>query len=199
MRKILGPFVVVLMAGFGQMAEAVPITYLGTLQSGVPVSDSVPDGGPSDPLLADYWQFTLAQDATVTITGHRLEAGLDPSFHLYRGTFADTDGFGGNLFSPPGSIASLAFADDDIPALPGLDGPFSDPFVSIQLPAGTYTVAFVSNGNDGPGPFAYCLELNGPATCNGTSVPAPASLLLLGLGAGLAGFAGRGRLARLIR
>ena len=66
-RKILGPVVVVLMAGFGQMAEAVPIVYLGTLQSGVPVSDTVPVGGPVDPLVADYWQFTLAQDATVTI------------------------------------------------------------------------------------------------------------------------------------
>ena len=54
-------------------------------------------------------------------------------------------------------------------------------------------------GPDGSGPFAYCLELNGPATCNGTSVPAPASLLLLGLGASLAGLAGRGRLARLVR
>jgi len=196
-RKILGLVVVVLMAGFGQMAEAVPITYLGTLQSGVPVSDSVPVGGPADPLLADYWQFTLAQDATVTITGHRLEAGLDPSFFLFRGTFADTDEFGGDFFGGP--IASLAFADDDIPELPGLEGPFSDPFLSIQLPTGTYTVAFVSNSNDGSGPFAYCLELNGPATCNGTSVPAPASLLLLGLGASLAGLAGRGRLARLVR
>jgi hypothetical protein len=196
-KKILGLVVIVLMAGYGQMAEAVPIIYLGTLQSGVPVSDTVPNGGPDDPLLADYWQFTLAQDATVTITGHRLEAGLDPSFFLFRGTFANTDEFGGDFFGGP--IASLAFADDDIPELPGLEGPFSDPFVSIQLPAGTYTVAFVSNSNEGPGPFAYCLELNGPAECNGTRVPAPASLLLLGLGAGLAGFAGRGRLARLVR
>jgi len=196
-RKILGLLVVALMAGFGQMAEAVPIVYLGTLQSGVPVSDTVPVGGPVDPLVADYWQFTLAQDATVTITGHRLEAGLDPSFFLFRGTFADTDEFGGTLGGGP--IAELAFADDDILELPGLEGPFSDPFVSIQLPAGTYTVAFVSNTNAGPGPFAYCLELNGPATCDGTSVPAPASLLLLGLGAGIGGFVWRGRLARLVR
>ena len=169
----------------------------GYVQSGVPVSDSVPVGGPIDPLVADYWQFTLAQDATVTITGHRLEAGLDPTFFLYRGTFADTDEFGGNLFE--GAIAPLAFADDEILELPGLEDPFSDPFLSIQLPAGTYTVAFVSNLNEGSGPFAYCLELNGPATCDGTSVPAPASLLLLGLGVGIGGFIWRGRLARLVR
>ena len=195
MKKLLALVVMMLLAGYGQMAEAVPITYLGTLQSGVPVTDTVPDGGPSNPLLADYWQFTLAQDAQVTITGHRLEADLDPAFYLFRGTFADTDVFGGDL----GTISSLAFGDDNISELPGLDGPFSDPFVSIQLPAGTYTVAFVSFANSGSGPWAYCLELNGPATCNGTSVPAPASLLLLGLGAGLGGFVWRGRLARLVR
>jgi hypothetical protein len=194
-KKLLALVVMMLLAGYGQMAEAVPIVYLGTLQSGVPVTDTVPDGGPTDPLLADYWQFTLAQDAQVTITGHRLEADLDPAFYLFRGTFADTDAFGGNL----DNISSLAFGDDNISELPGLDGPFSDPFVSIQLPAGTYTVAFVSFANNGSGPWAYCLELNGPATCNGTSVPAPASLLLLGLGAGLGGFIWRGRLARLVR
>jgi hypothetical protein len=195
-RKLLGLVVMVLMAGYGQMAEAVPITYLGTLQSGVPVTDTVPDGGPDNPLLADYWQFTLAQDAQVTITGHRLEADLDPAFHVFRGTFADTDEFGGSLGS--GNIAELDFGDDELPA--AIPGPFGDPQSILQLPAGTYTVAFVSfdNGSNS-GPWAYCLELNGPATCNGTSVPAPASLLLLGLGAGLAGFAGRGRLARLIR
>jgi hypothetical protein len=194
-RKTLGLVAMVLMAGYGQMAEAVPIIYLGTLQSGVPVTDTVPNGGPDDPLLADYWQFTLAQDAQVTITGHRLEADLDPAFSVFRGTFADTDEFGGSLGS--GNIAELDFADDELPA--AIPGPFGDPQSILQLPAGTYTVAFVSFDNNGSGPWAYCLELNGPATCNGTRVPAPASLLLLGLGAGLAGFAGRGRLARLIR
>ena len=53
------------MASWSHVAEAVPIVYVGTLQSGVPVTDTVPDGGPTNPLLADYWQFTLAQDAQV--------------------------------------------------------------------------------------------------------------------------------------
>jgi hypothetical protein len=173
----------IVVASWSHVAEAVPIVYLGTLQSGVPVSDSVVSGS-DNPLTADYWQFTLAQDALVTITGHRLEAALDPAFYLFRGTFADTDEFGGSLGS--GSIAELAFADDNIPELPGLDGPFSDPFVSIQLPAGTYTVAFVGFTSG-----EYCLELNGPAdSCGQQQVPAPATLLLLGLGAGISGIGG---------
>ena len=97
MIKALAVATAILLGSWSQLAQAVPITYLGTLQSGVPVSDSVPVGGPSNPLVADYWQFTLAEDAQVTITGHRLEAGLDLAFYVYRGTHADTDEFGGSL------------------------------------------------------------------------------------------------------
>jgi PEP-CTERM motif len=181
MIKALAVATAILLGTWTQMAEAVPITYLGTLQSGVPVSDTVPDGGPNNPTLADYWQFTLTQAAQITITGHRLEGDLDPALHLFRGTFTDTDQFGGSLGG--GSIARLAFGDDQL--APALPGPFGDPFVSIQLPEGTYTVAFVSFANgQSSGPWGYCLELNGPATnCADRQVPAPASLLLLGLGA----------------
>jgi hypothetical protein len=177
----------ILVASWSHVAEAVPIVYLGTLQSGVDVSDSVPIGGPANPLVADYWQFTLTEAAQVTITGHRLEAGLDMAFHVHRGTFADTTDFGGSLFN----LSPLGFGDDDIPELPGLDGPFSDPRVVLQLPAGTYTVSVVSYLSAGNGPFAYCLELNGPAdSCGQQRVPMPATLLLLGLGAGISGLAG---------
>jgi hypothetical protein len=171
--------------GVWTQAQAAPIVYSGTLLSGVPVTDTVPNGGPSNPDLADYWQFTLAESAQITITGHRLQADLDPAFALFRGTFADTSEFGGNLWAGP--ISTLAIADDNIPELPSLDGPFSDPFVSIQLPAGTYTVAFASFANSGPGPFAYCLELNGPADSCQSHVPLPGTLALLGLGAGVSG------------
>jgi hypothetical protein len=183
----------ILMASWSHVAEAVPIVYVGTLQSGVPVTDTVPDGGPTNPLLADYWQFTLAQDAQVTIIGHRLEGDLDPAFYVFRGTFTDTDQFGGNLGTGP--IAELDFADDELsPALPG---PFGDPQSVLQLPAGTYTVAFVSYSN-GPsaGPWGYCLELNGPATECDQQVPMPATLLLLGLGAAISGVAGLVRYRR---
>ena len=183
----------ILAGAWTQMAEAVPIVYLGTLQSGVPVSDTVPNGGPSNPDLADYWQFTLDQAAQVTITGHRRQADLDPAFFVFRGTFADTSSFGGDLFGP---ISALVFADDNIPEPSGLEGPFSDPQATLQLPAGTYTVAFVSFDNNGPGPFAYCLELNGPASCNG-QVPLPAPLLLVGLGVGMIGMVRRLRYGRI--
>jgi len=180
MIKVLAVAAAILLGFWSQTAQAAPITYLGTLQSGVPVSDSVPNGGPDNPDTADYWQFTLTENALVTITGHRLESGLDPAFYLFRGTFADTDEFGGSLGSGP--IAELEFADDDIPALPGLAGPFSDPREIIQLPAGTYTIAFSDYLSSGPGPWRYCLELNGPADSCDQRVPMPATLLLLGLG-----------------
>ncbi len=178
MIRALAVAAAILMASWTQVADAVPITYLGTLQSGVPVSDSVPIGGPSNPLFADYWQFTLSEQTLVTITGHRLEAGLDMAFYVHRGTHADTDEFGGSL----GNLSPLAFADDNIPELPGLDGPFSDPRAVLDLPEGTYTVSVVSYLSQGPGPFTYCLELNGPADSCGERVPMPATLLLFGLG-----------------
>jgi hypothetical protein len=179
MIRALAVATAILLASWAQVAQAVPITYLGTLQSGVPVSDTVLDGGPSDPTRADYWRFTLTEETQVTITGHRLEANLDMAFYVHRGIYADTDDFGGDL----GNNAPLAFADDNIPELPGLDGPFLDPRAILELPAGDYTVSVVSFAN-GPGEaWRYCLELNGPAdSCGERQVPMPASLLLLGLG-----------------
>ena len=183
----------ILLGAWAHVAEAVPIVYLGTLQSGVPVTDTIQDGGPNNPLLADYWQFTLTEAAQVTITGHRLEGGLDAAFWLFRGTFADTDQFGGNLGTGP--IAELDFGDDELP--PAIAGPFGDPFSSLQLPEGTYTIAFVSYLNSGNGPWGYCLELNGPATnCSDRQVPIPATLALLGLGVGTIGMVRRLRYGR---
>jgi hypothetical protein len=193
MIRALAVATAILLGAWTQMAEAVPINYLGSLQSGVPVSDSVPVGGSSNPVPADYWQFTLTEAAQVTITGHRLEAGLDMAFWVHRGTHADTDEFGGSL----GNLAPLGFGDDDIPEIPGFEGPFSDPRLVLDLPEGTYTVSVVSFLSQGNGPFAYCLELNGPATnCSDRQVPIPATLALLGLGVGTIGMVRRLRYGR---
>jgi hypothetical protein len=90
------------------------------------VNDFVPKGiTVDDPNAADYWQFTLTETTAVTITGHRLEAGLDPAFFLFSGTFTDTDQFGGSL-----NNGALHFADDEIPEPPGLAGLFADPFLA---------------------------------------------------------------------
>lgn len=171
MLKALAVATAILLGSWSQLAQAAPITYLGTLQSGVPVSDSVPLGN-LNLTLADYWQFTLTEETGVTITGHRIDGGLDPAFYLYRGLWTDTTQLG----SP------LAFADDEL--APAVAGPWGDPFLNRELPEGDYTVAFLSFLSAGPGPFAYCLELNGPAdSCGDRQVPMPATLLLLGLGA----------------
>jgi len=191
MIRTLAVATAILLGAWTQTAEAAPIVYLGTLQPGVPVIDTISDGGPNNPNAADYWQFTLAQDAQVTITGHRLDGGLDPAFWVFRGTFADTDAFGGDF----NNIAELDFADDEL--APAIAGPYGDPFSTLQLPAGTYTVAFVDYLSNTQGPWGYCLELNGPATnCSDRQVPIPATLALLGLGVGTIGMVRRLRYGR---
>jgi hypothetical protein len=57
----------------------------------------------------------------------------------------------------------------------------------LALPAGDDTVLFASDSNEGPGPFAYCLELNRPAFPCERQVPLPATRTLLGLGTGMSG------------
>lgn len=155
-------------------AHAVPIVYEGEISVGETVVDQV------NPGLAesDWWYFNAVAGQTYRITGHRLEAALDPAFALYFG-FGDTD----DLFF-------LGLADDEIPPPPGLEGPFGDPQLIFTAEfTGIYTIEFLSFGSDGPGPdgvFDYQLSL--------TAIPEPASLGLLGLGMlGLGALGRRGK------
>lgn len=145
----------------GTAALAAPITYEGSINSGDTVYGNIQAGE------QDYWSFTANAGDFIVLTGHRLDAELDLAFDLYFGS-GDTT-----------LLSYVDGGDDDVAELPGYEGPFSDPQVSLTLSStGTYTVdvwEFIS-GNIGTG--EYQLQL----TIRPADVPAPAALGLLGLG-----------------
>lgn len=155
---------------FAGSAQAAPILYEGALSIGETVFGQI---GPSPE--GDWWSFDAAAGQTLVLTGHRLEAALDPGFELYFG-FGDTD-----------DLLALGSADDSIPPFPGLEGPFLDPQLAFLAPfTGTYSVFFTSIISADPGPdgvYEYQLSLAL------AEVPESAAITLLGaglLGAGLA-------------
>ncbi len=164
----------VLVLGVGS-ASATPIVYDGTLANGVASFGSIsqPVDNPATPDGAEYWQFFATAGATVDLFGDRLTGSYDMSFVVLNGTFSDTSVFGGNL---TGVSNFIAFGDDqDAPNLPG---PFGDPHVIFTAPTtGYYTVAVTDFGSNAAPPFNYRLQGNGIST-----VPEPASLLLVGTG-----------------
>ncbi len=153
----------------GTAAVAAPVVYDGTINSGDTVTGHIdePDGGANN----DYWKFTANAGDYVVITGHRLDAALDLAFTLYFGTDDATwVGVGGG--------------DDNIPELPGYEGPFSDPQVVGVLPStGDYTIemwAFASGDLTEEGDN-YQLQLT-IRPGDGNDIPAPAALGIVGLG-----------------
>lgn len=157
-------------------AAAQTVTYLGTLQPGVPVTGSVPGFGWGDNTGAevDFWRFDGTAGQSVTIQANRLDLELDPAFSLYSGTTtANRSQF--SSLSDWGGLTFLTYADDEIP-VPG--SPFTgDPrLTNYLLPAtGAYTIALGGYLSEDEGPYDYRLVL----------VPEPSTWLLL-----LAGFGG---------
>jgi len=145
----------------GTATLAAPITYEGSINSGDTVFGSIQEGE------QDYWSFTANAGDFIVLTGHRLDSELDLAFDLYFGS-GDTT-----------LLTYVTGGDDEVPELPGYDGPFADPQVSLVLSStGTYTIDVwefisgdISNGD-------YQLQL----TIRPADVPAPAALGLLGLG-----------------
>jgi hypothetical protein len=160
-----------LVAGFATAAQAAPIVYLGSLLPETPVfgvNTQLP-GDYDIPEGADYWQISAVAGQAIDIVGRRLAGHYDMSFWVFQGVFADTAAFGGFFDDlDPGYIG---FFDDQLP--PNLPGPFRDPRATFIAPVtGIYTIAVTNFFSDDDPPNPYSL----------TSVPEPATLMLLGVG-----------------
>jgi hypothetical protein len=166
-------------------AAADPVTYEGTLTSGVPGAGDLPGSSvnsENEALEADYWRFWATAGDNVTVVTERVDIDLDPSHWVYVGLFADTTdpllAGADNLFDATASF--IDFGDDEI-ANPG---PFGDAQTVFVAPAtGWYTVA-VTNFLSGPvpndGDYDYEVTVRGNT---GSPVPEPTFLALLACGA----------------
>src|SRR4029077_19381093 len=101
-----------------QSASALPITY-NTLHNDVTASAALkPKQWIFWAATLDYWRFYGDAGDTVTITGRRLDAALDPAFYLFRGEYADTLQVAGLIQHGQ----QIGFADDELPANVGAPG-----------------------------------------------------------------------------
>lgn len=174
-------------------ASADPITYDGTLTSGVTATGSVPlNSTVNDATKADYWSFWATAGDVVTLITRRIDAGLDPSQYLYTGLFgATTDtGLTNGTNNLGAGTALFAFGDDELPPATG-SGPFGDPQTIFTAGAtGWYTVAVVNFLGSGFGgddqDYDYNITVRGNT---GSSTPAPEPTLLALLACGSAGVA----------
>jgi hypothetical protein len=162
-------------------AHAAPITYKGSLTSGVPVSavSTQDDADPfsfftDDPVGADFWSMSLGRGNVVRVGARSTAAHfLDLALWVFRGPaptgfYSDTSQFLSGYLTPA-DPNFVAFFDDPGP------GVFGDPFgVFTAQSAGLYTFIITSAASDPGSPDSYILQAD--------IVPEPATLLLLGTG-----------------
>lgn len=182
-------FAAIVLAGLQIDAAADPITYEGTLTTGVTATGDLGPGDYFDARDADFWQFWATAGDAVYVVVERVDYDLDPAEWIYTGLYYDTtDGAltVGTHYFQDWVPAFLEFADDEA-AHPG---PWGDPIGYFVAPAtGWYTVGvveYLSGPLPNDGDYDYGITVRGatgtPPTEQPSTVPEPTLLALLTCG-----------------
>ncbi len=157
------------------------IAPLADLTDGEKFEGQLPDNSINDESDTWHW-FTFSANAgdAINIEVDRTVDNLDPVSGAWLGD-ATGSAFGNfpDILDDGIGFPQVGSGDDDDPPATG-NGPWGDPNYDFVAPeTATYSVAVASFVSDPP-PWTYSI------TVSGSTVPAPASLALLGLGGALA-------------
>jgi hypothetical protein len=178
--KAVASFVGVCGLALAASAQVTPVGDLtnGATQVGTIRSQTI---GLADAFGWTFWTFSANVGDVINIEVDRLVGALDPASSVVFGNatglaFGSLTGSTVFDWSGPGLSATVALGDDDDP--PAIPGPFGDPnYGFVATSAGVYTIAVASFASTGSFPYDHNI------TVTGSTVPAPASLALLGAGA----------------
>jgi len=185
----VGAVAAAVLLGLQLDASADPITYEGTLTSGVPFAQDI---GPSTSFSfapdAEYFAFWAEAGNTVQVRVDRIDYALDPALFVYKGVFLDT--FDPRLAGPSNNLFDgtnlKGWGDDEIP----VPGPYMDPLVVFTAgTTGWYTAAVTEFWSDKPpadGEYDFAITVKGitglPPGAPPVNMPEPGLLALLACG-----------------
>jgi hypothetical protein len=155
--------------GLVHLKSAVIIEY-NQLCFGTEITTDVPKNSINDAALWDYYRFFGVEGDVVSINVVRVDCVMDPSFSLFFGTSATTEGITALSSSNP-DLEFVDFRDDQVARPTACNGfcyAYGDPGPQVTLPhTGWYTLGvhdFLSC-SEATGPFSYTLSISGIAPC----------------------------------
>jgi hypothetical protein len=159
------------------VAQASPITYQGTLVSGLSEEGSVTGFSwfLNDGTGVQFWQFDATAGSDVTLSVNRLNGNLDPALSFYQGTTnADTSTF--NSAASFGGMTFIGSLDDEAPPFVGPTGFTGDPLGTFTIATtGVYTVVVGGSDSTDGGAYPYRITMSVGAS----PVPEPSALALM--------------------
>jgi hypothetical protein len=143
------------------------LTYSATLCNESDITAGAVPGGIGSSAVWTYYKFYGNAGDIADIIVDRVTCEMDPSYSLFFGTSATTDGLGPVSSSNP-DLTFVTFHDDERPPYASCTGscsPFGDPSTGVVLPStGWYTLGvydFISCGS----PLEYHLTVAGLLGC----------------------------------